>query len=460
MEFGLTMEDLSQEEMTCLRESVTAADWTGLLAEDPDEIGKFVSGLLSCVPDLLISEMIVEFGLTMEDLSREEMTCLRRWAPTVDWVGLLAEDPTILGEVISDLVTCIPDLLISEMIVEFGLTMEDLSREEMTCLRRWAPTVDWVGLLAEDPTILGEVISDLVTCIPDLLISEMIVEFGLTMEDLSREEMTCLRRWAPTVDWVGLLAEDPTILGEVISDLVTCIPDLPISENTPTPTTAPPATPTNTPTPTSAPTATATDTPTPTVTATPTPAPTPTAQLTATEVYALVAPTIVFIETPSGTGSGVLIDGGYIVTNRHVVWPYESVWATFPDGTWFEDVPVIGWDALSDLAVLGPVDIPVAPVELADGEGLAPGSELYLVGYPAETEAFPEPTITRGIGLVRRAATGHRSGRRSSSCSGPMRRTGRARPYRRWRRATRSSHAPWSWARRSCRSRNTCITAW
>ena len=31
-------------------------------------------------------------------------------------------------------------------------------------------------------------------------------------------------------------------------------------------------------------------------------------------------------------------------------------------------------------------------------------------------------------------------------------RTGRECPYRRWRRATRSSHAPWSWARRSCRS--------
>ena len=45
----------------------------------------------------------------------------------------------------------------------------------------------------------------------------------------------------------------------------------------------------------------------------------------------------------------------------------------------------------------GPVDVSVAPVELADGEGLAPGSELYLIGYPAETEAYPEPTISRGI---------------------------------------------------------------
>ena len=54
----------------------------------------------------------------------------------------------------------------------------------------------------------------------------------------------------------------------------------------------------------------------------------------------------------------------------------------------------------------------------------------------------------------------HRSGRRSSSCSGPGHRTGRVCPYPRWRRATRSNHVPWSWARRSCRSRKTCITAW
>ncbi len=150
-------------------------------------------------------------------------------------------------------------------------------------------------------------------------------------------------------------------------------------------------------TPTTVPTSTPAPEPTPTLEGTATAEPVAGTQLSAAEVYARVAPSIVFIETPAGTGSGVLIDEGYIVTNRHVVWPYESVWVTFPDGAWYEDVPVIGWDALSDLAVLGPVETSVAPAELADGEDLAPGSELYLIGYPAETEASPEPTISRGI---------------------------------------------------------------
>ena len=37
------------------------------------------------------------------------------------------------------------------------------------------------------------------------------------------------------------------------------------------------------------------------------------------------------------------------------------------------------------------------PLTLSDGEDLAIGSELYLVGYPAEMELFPQPTITSGI---------------------------------------------------------------
>ena len=131
---------------------------------------------------------------------------------------------------------------------------------------------------------------------------------------------------------------------------------------------------------------------------------TPTAQLTAAEVYALVSPSVPFVKTPTGTGSGVLIEGGYVVTNYHVVWPYQAVWVVFPDDQVLQNVPVVGWDSMADLAVLGPVDVPArplgeggGPLQLGDGEDLAPGSELFLVGYPAEVDEFPEPAITRGI---------------------------------------------------------------
>lgn len=119
--------------------------------------------------------------------------------------------------------------------------------------------------------------------------------------------------------------------------------------------------------------------------------------LTSAQIFASVAPAIPFIHTYSGTGSGVLIDGGYIVTNAHVVWPYDSVRVFFPDGLDLRDVPVIGWDLLTDLAVLGPVDAGVQPARMLDGETLTTGSELYLIGYPGEVDAYPETTMTRGI---------------------------------------------------------------
>ena len=228
----------------------------------------------------------------------------------------------------------------------------------------------------------------------ELVISDLLEGLEVNAEDLSDDEASCLEEWVAGANLLAFVAnpDDPAVIDDLIAQLERCAPNLlgftaatgtPEMTPMPEPTLTPERTPTSEPTPTPEPTATV--------------GPVDDASLSAAEVYARVAPSMVYIETPSGTGSGVLIDEGYIVTNRHVVWPYESVWATFPDGTWFDGVPVIGWDALSDLAVLGPVDVSVAPVELADGEGLAPGSELYLIGYPAETEAYPEPTISRGI---------------------------------------------------------------
>ena len=135
-------------------------------------------------------------------------------------------------------------------------------------------------------------------------------------------------------------------------------------------------------------------------TPTPSPPPTPTAEdrdLSPAEVYELVSPSIALVETYSKLGSGILIEGGYIVTNHHVVWPYDEAWLVFPDGTEFQNVPVIGQDFIADLAVLGPIDVPYRPLTFSDRDDLAPGSDLLLVGYPSEPELFPQPSITRGI---------------------------------------------------------------
>ena len=177
---------------------------------------------------------------------------------------------------------------------------------------------------------------------------------------------------------------------------------------TPSPTASPVPTPTATPvptvTPTPVPTTTPTPTPTPALTSTPTPSPTPVptptpgpAPLTAAQIFASVSPAVAFIETPAFFGSGVLIEGGFVITNAHVVWPFDKVRVVISDGSEHVDAPVLNWDLMGDLAVIGPLQTSIDPVALVDGEDLMTGSDVFLIGYPGEVEMFPEPTLSRGL---------------------------------------------------------------
>lgn len=126
---------------------------------------------------------------------------------------------------------------------------------------------------------------------------------------------------------------------------------------------------------------------------------TPAQQPRAEQVYEQVAPALAFIETDIAGGSGILIDAGTVLTAAHVVWPYRQARVVFPNGTEIRDAPVIGADLFGDVAILdvsGTPGLP-KPAELGDGEAIALGRPVYLVGYPGESESFPQPTITEGI---------------------------------------------------------------
>lgn len=120
-------------------------------------------------------------------------------------------------------------------------------------------------------------------------------------------------------------------------------------------------------------------------------------ELSAAEVYAQVSPSIPIVYSCEGQGSGILIEGGYVVTNDHVVFDCADATVRFADGAEFVDVPVVATNPWADVAVLGPIQTAKKKLALADGESLPPGSDLYLIGYPAEFEEAPQPTITRGI---------------------------------------------------------------
>jgi S1-C subfamily serine protease len=99
------------------------------------------------------------------------------------------------------------------------------------------------------------------------------------------------------------------------------------------------------------------------------------------DVYERVAPSVAYVETPLGTGSAVLVRPGLLVTNAHVVWPYESVRLVFPDGTAYDEVPVTAQDTVADLAALDVAAVggpprSAGPATLADGTGLPIGADL------------------------------------------------------------------------------------
>ena len=166
------------------------------------------------------------------------------------------------------------------------------------------------------------------------------------------------------------------------------------------------ATPTTEPTSTLTPESTATQAPEPTATARPEPTAMRRLELTATprpispdvvEAFEKVALSMVYIETAARGGSGILIEGGYILTNARVVWPFDAARVFFADGSGFSAVPVRASDLFADLAVLGPVDAPHGGVALAGQEVVGAGPDVLVIGFGETTEEVPKPTITQRV---------------------------------------------------------------
>ncbi|MFA5375691.1 MAG: serine protease [Dehalococcoidia bacterium] len=116
----------------------------------------------------------------------------------------------------------------------------------------------------------------------------------------------------------------------------------------------------------------------------------------AAAVYEQIAPSIVFIDTPNGTGSGIYIDGGYILTCAHVAWPFTNVRIVFPNGNEF-DVDVFNTDPMADMAVLGPVSASAPQLSLSSNDVIKIGDTVFIVGYPGEPDEYPQPAFSQGL---------------------------------------------------------------
>lgn len=162
------------------------------------------------------------------------------------------------------------------------------------------------------------------------------------------------------------------------------------------------------PTATASPLPSATSTPAPSATPEPTPSPTATsipAPLSTEALLELAAPSLVQVVTQFASGNGFAVSEDTIVTAAHVVYPSTEATVYMPDGR-MAFVPVQSVDLLADVALLGPIDEELPPLELRVTPVLQPQEEIVLVRYDQSSDDYfidAEPDAVEGAVLqVRR----------------------------------------------------------
>ena len=234
--------ELSGDEQSCLHEWAAEIDVAELVAstavDDSAGVADYVSGVVRCVPDLMVSVMLDETGIVIDELSEAEASCLRAWVVELDWAALVSasetDDSAAAGEFAAGMFACVPTLFVSTMLADSGTLLWDLSEAETSCLGDWAAEADWRLLMSayesDDAAALGDFMPGLMRCLPLLFVSAMAAESGKALEDFSEEEIFCLQDWSAEADWsafwVAFSAADPELLGEFLPGLLSCVPEL------------------------------------------------------------------------------------------------------------------------------------------------------------------------------------------------------------------------------------------
>jgi putative serine protease PepD len=128
-------------------------------------------------------------------------------------------------------------------------------------------------------------------------------------------------------------------------------------------------------------------------------------------IYAAASPAVVSVRTPTGSGTGFLIDeDGTVVTNSHVVGGNRHVTVRFGDQAEQLDGTVRGRDPSTDLAVVRvtPESVPegVKPLQLADSRSVQVGDLAIAIGNPFGLDRTATEGIVSGLGREIQAPNG------------------------------------------------------
>ena len=116
------------------------------------------------------------------------------------------------------------------------------------------------------------------------------------------------------------------------------------------------------------------------------------------DIYSAVSTGVVLIITPSGTGSGFVVDrSGFVLTNAHVVENFEQVMVRLKNGAQYQ-ANVLDRDSQIDLAYLEVFAAPPLPaLAIGNSDQVRLGETAYAIGYPLADILGLEPTITGGL---------------------------------------------------------------
>jgi S1-C subfamily serine protease len=118
------------------------------------------------------------------------------------------------------------------------------------------------------------------------------------------------------------------------------------------------------------------------------------------QLYQRANPSVVYILTSSGSGSGfVYSQDGMIVTNNHVVAGSRNLEVVFSNGERLE-AELVGADIDSDLAVIQVEALPegVSPLPLAQDEAVQVGQLVVAIGNPFGEQGSMSLGIVSGLG--------------------------------------------------------------
>ncbi len=117
--------------------------------------------------------------------------------------------------------------------------------------------------------------------------------------------------------------------------------------------------------------------------------------------YSILFPSIARVKAGNAAATGLVISEGLVLVDGAALGGATSADVSLSNGEILNGLQVLGQDALTGLAYLGPVDVStirlLPAARLGDGESLRPGSSVYSVGFASGDSSDALPSIFSGI---------------------------------------------------------------